>query len=300
MILVTGATGFVGQRVVARLVASGYEVRCLVRPAYKERRLPPGVRVHLVTGDLDDPPALRVALQRVETIIHLATIWRERGPHTFDWVNHQGTLNLIEAAHEVGASRIILLSYPSADGNSAYAFLRSKGLAEEAVKSSGLRFTILRPSWVYGPGDAWTTHLAMVLKSAPFVFPVVGDGQARLQPQCLENQKTVGQTYTLGGPGYLTLNDVLDIIAKALKVHRRKVHMRVPLARTVAETMERMMPQPLLTTTMVDLLGVDATTDISSVMRSFGFEPARFAETLDYLRDQPWRRRFWGTLLGRQ
>ncbi len=150
----------------------------------------------------------------------------------------------------------------------------------------------------------------MVLKSAPLVFPVVGDGQTRLQPlwvedlaacveRCLENQKTIGQTCTLGGPGYLTLNDVVDTVAKALKVHRRKVHVRVPLARTVAETMERMMPQPLLTTTMVDLLGVDATTDVSSVMRSFGFEPARFAETLDYLRDQPWRRRFWGMFFGR-
>jgi uncharacterized protein YbjT (DUF2867 family) len=305
MILVTGATGFVGQRVVARLAASGHEMRCLVRPAYKERRLPPGISVHMVAGGLDDPPALRVALQNAETIIHLSTLWQERGSRTFEGVNYRGTLNLIEAAHEVGASRIILLSYPSSDRNSAFAFLRSKGLAEEAVKLSGLRFTILRPSWVYGPGDAWTTHLAMVLRSVPFVFPMVGDGQTRLQPlwvedlatcieQCLENPKTVGQTYTLGGPGYLTLNEVVGIIAKELKVHRHKVFTRVPLARTIAETMERMMPQPLLTATMVDLLGVDATTDIGSVMRGFGFEPARFADTLDYLCGQSWGRRFWG------
>ena len=310
MILVTGATGFVGQRVVARLAASGREMRCLVRPAYKERRLPPGISVHMVAGSLDDLPALRVALQSVETIIHLATLWRERGPSTFEGVNYQGTLNLIEAAHEVGASRVIMLSYPSADRNSAYAFLRSKGLAEEVVKSSGLRFTILRPSWVYGPDDSWTTHLAMVLKSVPFVFPMMGDGQTRLQPlwvedlatcveQCLENQKTVGQTCTLGGPGYLTLDDAVDIIAKKLQVHRRKVFTRLPLARSIAETMERMMPQPLLTTTMVDLLGVDATTDIGSVMRSFGFAPARFADTLDYLCGQSWRRRFWRMFFGR-
>jgi uncharacterized protein YbjT (DUF2867 family) len=72
MILVTGANGFVGRRVVARLVATGCAVRCLVRPAYKERQWPPGVRVHVVAGDLADPPALRVALQDVDTIIHLA------------------------------------------------------------------------------------------------------------------------------------------------------------------------------------------------------------------------------------
>jgi len=148
MILVTGATGFIGQRVVARLVAAGQEVRCLVRPAYKERTLPPGVSVHMVAGDLADPPALRVAMQRVDTIVHLASIWTERGSQTFELVNHQGTLNVVEAAQEVGVSRLIFLSYPGADRNSAYAFLRSKALAEGDVKSSCLKFTVVRPSWV--------------------------------------------------------------------------------------------------------------------------------------------------------
>lgn len=309
MVLVTGATGFIGRRVVAHLSAAGHEVRCLVRPAYEERRLPPGVTVHMVAGDLADPPALRVALQNVDAVIHLASIWTERGPRTFESVNTQGTVNLLDAAKEIGAGRFVFASHPGADRNSAYAFLRSKGLAEEAVKSSGLRYTILRPSWVYGPDDTWTALMAMTLKAVPFVCPVVGDGQTRLQPlwvddfamcveRCLSNLKTTGQILALGGPGYFTFNDALDVIAQMLKVRKRKLFVRLPLARSLAQTLERVLPRPLLTTTMVDLLGVDTTTELGSVLRVFGFEPARFAATIGYLRDQPWRRRFLRRLLG--
>jgi uncharacterized protein YbjT (DUF2867 family) len=311
MILVTGATGFVGRRVVARLTAAGYAVRCLVRPAYKERQLPPGVSVHVVAGDLADVTALRVALQDADTVIHLAGIWAQRGARTFEAVNYQGTLNLLEAALEVGASRIIFSSYPSADRNSAFAFLRSKGLAEEAIKSCGLSFTILRPSLVYGVEDYLTTNIATALKSIPFVFPVVGDGQTRFQPlwvedlavcieRCLSDLKTIGHTLALGGPAYLTINDMLDIIARTLRVHRRKVFVRVPLARAAAEWMERVMPRPLLTTTTVDLLGVDTTTELGAVSRHFGFDPARFADAVDYLRDQPWQRLFLSRFVGGQ
>jgi NADH dehydrogenase len=310
MILVTGATGFIGKRVVVRLVGAGHEVRCLVRPAYKERTLPPGIQVHLAAGDLADPPALRVAMHRVDAIIHLASIWIERDQRTFESVNVQGTQNLIEAAHEARVSRLIFLSYPNADRNSAYAFLRSKGLAEEAVKSSGLKYTILRPSWVYGPEDGWTTRMAMTLQSVPFAFPVAGDGQARVQPlwvddlavcieQCASAPRTVGQTITLGGPGYFAVHDVLDVMAQILKTHRRKLHVRIPLARQIAKMMERTMLHPLLTTTQVDLLNVDTTTDLGSVSRNFGFEPSRFADSLDYLSNQPWRRRFWASFFSR-
>jgi len=310
MILVTGATGFIGQHVVARLAGAGHEVRCLVRPAFKERTLPPGVRVHMVAADLADVPALRVAMHNVDAVIHLAAVWTERGQQTFDAVNRQGTANLIEAAREVGATRLIFSSFPGADGNSAYTFLRGKALAEEAVRCSDLKFTILRPSWVYGPGDAWTTRIAMTLQAIPFFFPVIGNGQTRIQPlwaqdlalcieRCLDNPRTFSQTIALGGPGYLTFNDALDAIAQTLNVRRRKVFIRAPVAYELAEMMERLLPSPLLTMTTVDLLNVDTTTDLGSVKRNFGFEPARFAAALDYLRGQPWRRRFWGCLFGR-
>lgn len=309
MILITGATGFVGQRVVARLTASGHDVRCLVRPAYKERQLPPGVSVHMVAGDLADAPALRVALQDVDTVIHLAGIWVERGARTFESINYRGTLSLIEAAMEVGASRIIFSSYPTADRNSAFAFLRSKGLAEEAIKASGLSYTILRPSLVYGAGDYLTMNIAMVLKSIPFIFPVIGDGHTRFQPLwvedlaaciecCLSSPKTVGHTISLGGPAYLTINDMVDIIAQVIRARRRKVFVRAPLVRAAAEWMERAMSHPFLTTTTVDLLGVDTTTELGAVSRNFGFDPTRFADAVGYLRDQPWRRLFLDRLTG--
>jgi NADH dehydrogenase len=175
-----------------------------------------------------------------------------------------------------------------------------------------LNYTILRPSLLYGLDDGWLTNLTMTLKTVPFVFPVIGDGQTRFQPlwvedlaacveQCLSNPKTtVEHTIALGGPEYLTLNDMVDAIARTLKVHRRKVYVRIPLARAVADTMERLMPRPLLVTTVVDLLGVDTTTDLNAVSRHFKFEPARFAETMSYLRGQPWQRRFWRRFFSRR
>ena len=152
--------------------------------------------------------------------------------------------------------------------------------------------------------------MAMTLKSVPFVCPVIGDGQTRLQPlwvddfamcveRCLNNLKTAGQILALGGTGYFTFNDALDVIAQTLNVRKRKLFVRLPLARSLAQAMERVLPRPLFTTTMVDLLGVDTTTELGSVARVFGFEPARFAATIGYLQGQPWRQRFWARLLGR-
>jgi uncharacterized protein YbjT (DUF2867 family) len=151
MILVTGANGFIGRRVVARLVAAGCTVRCLVRPAYKERQWSPGVRVHVVAGDLADAPALRVALQDVDTIIHLAGLWTESGERTFESVNYRGTLNLVEAALEVGTGRIVFMSYPAADRMARSPFAQQRP-GEEAIKSSGLDYTIFAHPWCTGRG----------------------------------------------------------------------------------------------------------------------------------------------------
>lgn len=303
MMLITGATGFVGQRAVARLAGAGHAVCCLIRPARKERRLPREVTVRIAVGDVDDLPALRVAMHNVDTIVHLAALHAQDARRTFESVNHQGTLNVIEAAREVGVKRLIYLSQIGAEPNSAYPFWRSKGLAEEAVRASGLDYTILRSSTLYGQDDEWINNIAMVVRSLPWIFPVVGDGQARFQPlwvedlvtcieRCLADRACIGQTLTVGGPEYLTLDQIVDTLAGLLRVRRRKVYIRPPLALWLAGVMKRVMLRPLLTETMIDGLNVNVTADLTSVQRQFGFEPARFAETVSYLQRRPLRREF--------
>lgn len=303
MILITGATGFVGQRLVARLAAAGHEVCCLVRPARKERRLPQDVSVRIAAGDVAYPPALRVALHNCHAIVHLAALQVQDGQRTFEAVNYKGALNLIEAAHDAGVRRLIYLSHIGADAASAYPYLRSKGQAQDAIRTSGLDYTIVCSSILYGQDDAWLNNMAMVLKSVPWAFPVVGDGQARFQPlwvedlvtcleQCLANPATIGQTLAVGGPEYMTLDEIVDTLARVLKVRRRKVHLRAPLALWLANLMKHAMLHPLLTQTMIDNLNVNATTDLNSIPRQFGFTPARLADTIGYLSRRSWRREF--------
>jgi uncharacterized protein YbjT (DUF2867 family) len=308
MILVTGATGFVGQHVVARLAASGRQVCCLLRPARKERRMPRDVTVRIAAGDVDDPPTLRVAMHNVDTIIHLAALHAEDSKHTFESVNHQGTINVIEAAHDAGVQRLIYLSQIGVESNSAYPFFRSKCQAEDAIRASDLDYTVLRSSMLYGENDDWINNMAMVVKSVPWIFPVIGDGQARYQPlwvedivtcieHCLNNSSYVGKTLEIGGPEYLTLDQIADTLARVLRVRRRKVYMRIPLALWLAGVMKRIMLHPMLTQTAIEGLNVNSVTDLTAIQREFGFEPARFEETVSYLRGQPWRREFLRRLI---
>ena len=109
MILVTGATGFIGQHLVKQLVEAQYPVCSLIRPSPRERSFAPGVKMHIVAGDLNDLPALRLALYHATHVVHLAVTWEETERDTFESTNLQSTRNLIDAMKEVGVKRIITI-----------------------------------------------------------------------------------------------------------------------------------------------------------------------------------------------
>lgn len=301
MILITGATGLVGRQLVVRLADD--EVVCLVRPARRLRQFAPGVSVRIVSGDVDDLPTLRLAMHGVTTIVHLAAVSRPFPRRTVESVNVGGTLNVIEAAQEVGVRRIIFTSPIGADPHSAYPYLKTKGCAEEAITASGLDYTILRVSAVYGEGDEWTMPMAMGMHAVPFVFPIPGDGRSRLQPlhvddlaECLARCLTngyVGQTLTIGGPQYMSFDDVVTEIMKATGLRRRRLYLRPPAARSLARLSMRLLGRPPFSSAAVDLLSISRTTALDSVSYQFGFQPARMADSLGYLaQPRPWRRMF--------
>lgn len=303
MILVTGVTGFVGQALLPLLLAERYEVRCLLRPLTREPFLPQGT-AHVATGTLQDLPALRVAMQSVDTIIHLVGARRDQDQYTVEWVDHQGTVNVVEAALDAGVRRIVYLSHIHADRNSAYRLLRSKGAAEEAIRSSGLTYTILQSSPIYGPYDSFTTVLAMLIKSIPIVFPVPGDGKTRFQPihvddtaaclvGCLEAPLVGNVTLPIGGPEHLSYNEILDSVMETLGVHRARVHLRMPYMRSLVNLSKSFFPNPPINSEQLDLFSIDNTTDLGNVPRNFRFEPRRFAGNLGYLRTKGWRRAFY-------
>jgi NADH dehydrogenase len=293
-----------------QLLAEGHEVRCLLRPSKQTRHLP-NEAVHITTGALQDLPALQTAVQGVDAIIHLAGARQKQGRHSAEWINHYGTANLIQAAQHAGVGHIVYLSHMHADRNSAYPLLRGKGAAEEAIRASSLTHTILRSSLIFGPHDSFTTLLAMLIKIIPFVFPVTGAGKTRFQPihvedvarcltDCLDNYHLKNTALPIGGPQHLSYSEILDAVMETLRVNRVRLHLRLPVIRTLVRLSGLLFLQPPVSGEQIDLFSIDNTTDLGNVPRNFYFEARRFTEHLGYLRRKGWRRAFLRTVYQRK
>ncbi|MEK7216668.1 MAG: NAD-dependent epimerase/dehydratase family protein, partial [Chloroflexota bacterium] len=185
----TGPTGFIGRRVVQRLVGMGHQVRCLVRRTSDLRPIA-GLPVEVWAGDVTDRTSLAGGLDAIDGVVHLVGIIREQRPGaTFDRVHVLGTENLLAEAKAAGAGRFFFLSAIGAGPDPRYPYLATKWRAEELVKSAGIPWTILRSSIVYGPGDEFMSQLAALVRRppagdrllAPFV-PIIGSGRTRFQP----------------------------------------------------------------------------------------------------------------------
>ncbi len=295
MILITGATGFIGQHLIASLASQQYPICALIHPSQRERRFTPGISMQLVSGDVTDSAVLRLAMHHVDTVIHLAGIDTETADRSFDTINVGGTRNVIDAMREAGVIQLISLSPIGADPHSAYPYLRSKGLAAELITQSGLDYTLIRSSAVYGSGDDWTEAIGLALRRLPFIFPMAGDGRSRLQPisisdlitclnTCLTDPQTIKQMYTIGGPQHMTFEEIVNTIAEATHHRRRLRYMHPPTALRFAQFIRGLLNGRLLyTATELDLLAIDRTTTLDSVAYQFDFTPARMSASLDYL-----------------
>lgn len=304
MILVTGATGFVGRALLPRLSEAGHTVRCLVRASRQTPRLPARVAVQLAIGALDDARALRSALAGVDTVIHLAGVeWRGRHGNLLA-VDVNGTRALVEAAREAGVGRFVYLSHLGADRASAYPVLKAKGIAEEFLRQSGVPHTIFRSALLYGREDVWTNTLAALIRLSPGVLLLPGNGQTTLQPLWVDDLATciewsladagfVGQTLALGGPEFVTLRQLALILMDKLATRRTILGVSPVFLRGGAWFAEQVLPHSPLTTNWLDHLAFNRLCELTSVTRYFGLQPARLEPTLDYLKDRQW----WGEVL---
>ncbi|HNK62982.1 MAG TPA: NAD(P)H-binding protein, partial [Anaerolineales bacterium] len=136
MILVTGATGFIGRTLVRQLSTIGYPLRALIRPSPRTPRLPKGVPIEVAVVSLSDTRGLRAAMRDVETVIHLASAENQGARGNLLATDIQGTQNLVEAAADAGVDRFIYLSHLGAARASGYPVFKSKGIAEEHIRGS--------------------------------------------------------------------------------------------------------------------------------------------------------------------
>ena len=254
--------------------------------------LPNGVEA--VAADVVSNEGLEKALQGVERVAHLVAIILERGPQTFDAVIRGGTEHLVEAARAAGVRKIVYVSAIGADPDPRFPYWAAKWKAEQAVIGSGITYTILRPSIVFGPEDDFFNRLAGLVRWNP-IIPVAGDGKTRFQPiwvedlvtciaACLEEGAHDNQTIEVGGPEQLTYEEMLDAVRRELGARRLKVHVPLPLVRALARAMEAVLPRPLVTRQQLAMLAKDNTAEGDGVLHHFGFTPKHLSDELGYVR----------------
>ena len=280
MILVTGASGFVGHHVVRELAASGMRVRAMVRTARGAQALE-GVDCELVRGDVTDPASLRAAARGMRTIVHLVAIL-EGSPAAFERVMAVGTGNLVEAARESDVRRIVLMSALGTGPGATVPYFRAKWAAEQAVASSGVDHAVLRPSFVFGVDGGALPRLLRVARLAP-VTPVIGPGTQRIQPIWIDDlargvriaveAEGTAAPFELGGPETVTWSELWRRLKTSLGTRRPTVHVPFWLARGPAALLERI-PPTLLTRDQLRMLeGPDnAVTDGGASMRRLGLD----------------------------
>ena len=273
MILVTGASGYLGSHIVRQLIAAGKPVRAMVRnkdKAIQESRLQ-GLDVQLIEADVTKPETLVEALNGTTAVIHTVAIAIEKGGSSYELVNYQGTVNIVDISKKQGVQRFINISQLGADPTLPYRFLASKGKAQQYVAASGLYWTAFRPSVIWGPEDEFANTFARLALITPLIFPIVGGEEAKFQPvwvddvavsvvKSLDDPQTLGQEYELGGPEILSLEEIERRTLAALGSRRIMLHFPMPVLKLAVSAMEKLLPNPPVTRSLLELLAVSNVT----------------------------------------
>lgn len=226
--MVLGGSGFLGTRLIARLIKDGHRVTVLSRDREQHKHLLVLPGLTLENCDVYQEAQLSEHFRGKDVIINLVGILNERGfsGAGFRRAHVELTQAVLQAARSAGVPRLLQVSALRAAIDAPSYYLRSKGEAEKLIRaqSSTLDWTIFQPSVMFGPGDTFLNRFAGLLGAVPGVFPLAR-ATARFQPvsvddvvaalrQCLHGAACIHQTYELGGPKVYTLREIVALVAK--------------------------------------------------------------------------------------
>ena len=253
-VLVTGATGFVGPRIVHALRTERRDVRALVRRPDRGANLA-SLGVELAVGDVTDAASVSAAAEGCTHVVHLVAILKGK-PHDFERVMTGGTRNVIAAAKNAGIERLVLMSAlgTTSTTKDLVPYFGAKFAMEQDTVASGLEYTIFRPSFVFGRGGALATFMKQVRYSP--VVTVIGSGRQQIQPiwiddvaehfaRALDTPAAANKTFEIGGPDIVTWDELYRTIARVLGKRRALAHVPAGLARSGARATQWLPGAPL-------------------------------------------------------
>ncbi|HZZ18000.1 MAG TPA: NAD(P)H-binding protein [Opitutaceae bacterium] len=291
MLLLTGATGSIGSRLLPLLLERGEDVRCLVRDPRKLGARRVDVQIALGDlGDLSDPHTMRQSLRGVDTVVHLAATIRDQPPRRLEELNGLATIRLLQAAERAGVRRFAFFSALDAGAAQRTRFFRAKWVAERAVESSPLETSVFAPSIVYDQSDPWIT----LLRRFSFlpVLPVSGEGRAAFQPiwaqdvaECVVAAlaaERLEPRYELAGPETLTYDEMADLVSRVTGRPRDLVHVPLPVIKASLGALRAVFGEAVFATyDEAELMEVGMVSERGAAdAQALGVEPRRMRDVL--------------------
>lgn len=292
-IVVAGGTGFLGRAISRDLLRAKHDVTVLSRDPAGVPRIPELRGASAERGDVTDAASLSGVLDGAEAIVNCVQFPNHpvevpRRGLTYDRYDRQGTENLLAEASRAGVESFVYLSGAGADPTSSKSWYRAKGLAEGAIRKSGLRWAILRPSWAYGPGDKALNKLAKIARFSP-VLPQLGTAPQRIQPVFVDDialavrrifeRDAWGHVIEIGGPTVMTMHEVMETLLDAMGKSRPILPVPVGLAKFGTAPL-RMLPNPPMTPQGIEFAVQDGLVDTTALREILGITPLPLKEGL--------------------
>ncbi len=296
LVTVFGGSGYLGSRIARRLAEDGATVRAVCRRpdnvALAPRNAGDGEIVPFY-ADVRDETTVSAAVAGVDAVVNAVGLYVEQSAETFDAVHVQGALHVARSSAQAGVGRLVHISGIGVDEASSSPYLRARAVGEAVVWDVFRKATILRPSAVFGPDDAFLSALIGIVMSLP-VVPLFGRGDTFLQPvyvgdvaaavaAVLDRPETQAEVFELGGPEVFRYRELVELVSAQLR--RRRVLLPLPfwiwnfLTRLLA-----ILPSPPLTRDQVALMRRDNVVGPSMPnLRDLGVSPTAIQSILTEL-----------------
>ena len=299
-ILITGASGFMGFHVARALGAAGLPYRALVRSSSDVAALR-ALDAELCSGDVTVPETLVTALEGCGAVIHLAGAADIADPAINQQVNVDGTVNVAAACRQAGVERMVFYSTNCAVRKLQDAYGRTKWEAEQALQgyADDLDIRTFRPAMIYGEGSVEFTTFVNTVARSPLV-PVPGSGEHILRPALVDDVVAAtlaavqrdglnGRTYDIIGSSAITLNQLIEQVARLMGKKRRALHIPQRLCFWGAQALGMIQTHPLVTPDQVLAFAQDTAGDFEPATRDLDYAPVSMEQGLQRLFSRtPW------------